>query len=93
MKTAFWASLILTSIGALNWALYAATGIDAVAAIFGAFTIESRIVYTLVGFAALALIAISSTNVAIISPVEKSARTARTTRLVRRSNKSTAKAA
>ena len=43
----------LLLIGALNWGLVGLFGFDLVAAIFGQMTLLSRIVYALVGFAAL----------------------------------------
>lgn len=44
----------LTFIGALNWGLIGIFGFDLVAWIFGAGTIASGIVYSIVGIAALA---------------------------------------
>ncbi len=58
MKTGIWKSLDCVSyaliiIGALNWGLVGFFGFNLVAAIFGAMTIPSRIVYALVGLAAV----------------------------------------
>lgn len=61
-----WIALILAIIGGLNWGLVGAFNFDLVAAIFGAGSAISRIVYILVGLAALYLIffavRIGSTN-------------------------------
>jgi len=48
-----WIALVLMIIGALNWGLVGAFGFDLVAAIFGAMSALSRIVYVLVGLAGL----------------------------------------
>ena len=48
-----WIALVLVIIGGLNWGLIAAVGVDLVASIFGAGTVGARIVYGLVGLAAL----------------------------------------
>lgn len=54
-----WIALILVIVGGLNWLLVGLFEFDLVAAIFGAMTIVSRIVYVLVGLAALYLLIIS----------------------------------
>ena len=46
-------SLSLIVIGALNWGLVGAFGVDLVATLFGTMSALSRIVYVLVGLAAL----------------------------------------
>ena len=43
----------LVIIGGLNWGLVGAAGFDLVAAIFGEMTLLSRVVYTVVGLAAV----------------------------------------
>jgi len=48
-----WICMILIIIGGLNWLLVGIFSFDLVAAIFGAMSIISRIVYILVGVAAL----------------------------------------
>ncbi len=48
-----WLALALVIIGALNWGLVGAFDFDLVAAIFGEETSLSRLVYALVGLAAL----------------------------------------
>lgn len=49
-------ALILVIVGGLNWGLIGLFGFDLVAAIFGEMTTLSRIVYILVGLAALYMI-------------------------------------
>jgi uncharacterized protein len=51
-----WIALILVIIGGLNWGLVGLFNYDLVAAIFGAGSSLSRIVYILVGLAALYMI-------------------------------------
>ena len=58
MKASMWKSIdviayTLLLIGALNWGLVGFFGFDLVAALFGTMTVLSRIVYALVGAAAL----------------------------------------
>lgn len=48
-----WVCMILIVIGGLNWLLIGIFSFDLVAAIFGAMSILSRIIYVLVGVAAL----------------------------------------
>lgn len=53
-----WLARTLVLIGALNWGLIGLFGFDLVAALFGGpTTLLSRIVYSLVGIAAIAMIA------------------------------------
>jgi len=51
-----WIALILVIVGGLNWFLVGLFSFDLVAAIFGAMTIISRIVYILVGISAVYMI-------------------------------------
>ena len=60
MKTFNWIAFILVVIGGLNWLLVGAFNFDLVAAIFGEMTALSRIVYVLVGAAAVYLLVSSS---------------------------------
>ena len=53
-------AVILVIVGALSWGLVGLVNLDLVASIFGAMTVLSRIVYTLVGLAGI--------YVAVISP-------------------------
>ncbi len=53
-----WIVMVLVIIGGLNWGLYGLFGFDLVAYLFGAMSILSRIVYVLVGLAALYLLII-----------------------------------
>jgi hypothetical protein len=54
-----WICLVLVIIGGLNWGLVGFFNFDLVAAIFGAMSMLSRIVYALVGLAALYLVFVS----------------------------------
>ncbi len=51
-----WIALVLTIIGGLNWGLVGAFNFDLVAAIFGAGSAIARLIYIVVGLAALYLI-------------------------------------
>lgn len=48
-----WIALILVIVGGINWGLVGAFNFDLVAAIFGAMSVVTRIVYVLVGIAAI----------------------------------------
>ena len=54
-----WVALALLIIGGLNWGLIGAANFDLVAAIFGAGSMLSRIIYAIVGLSALWTIAIA----------------------------------
>lgn len=51
-----WISLILVIVGAINWGLWGIFEFNLVAALFGELSVLSRIVYILVGIAALYII-------------------------------------
>jgi uncharacterized protein len=53
-----WIAFVLVIIGALNWGLVGLFTFDLVAAIFGVMSVFSRIVYVLVGAAAIYLLVI-----------------------------------
>jgi uncharacterized membrane protein YuzA (DUF378 family) len=53
MKSLNIVTLILVIVGGLNWGLVGAADVDLVAALFGAGSLLSRIVYVLVGLSAL----------------------------------------
>lgn len=55
-----WVALILTIVGALNWALVGLFEWNLVAALFGTMSTLTRIVYVLVGLAGLYLIFLST---------------------------------
>lgn len=55
-STIDWVALVLTVIGGLNWGLVGAFEFDLVATIFGNGSALSRIVYVVVGIAAIYLI-------------------------------------
>lgn len=53
MTTLDWVAFVLVAVGALNWGLVGIFDWDLVAAIFGDMSTVTRVVYTLVGVAAL----------------------------------------
>jgi uncharacterized protein len=55
-----WIALLLVVIGGVNWGLVGLFQFDLVATLFGAATMVSRIVYTLVGLAAVYVLVISA---------------------------------
>jgi hypothetical protein len=55
-----WVAIVLVIVGGLNWGLVGAFNFDLVAFIFGAMSMLSKIVYVLVGLAALYMIYIST---------------------------------
>ena len=55
-KTLKWIAFILLIIGGINWGLVGIFSFDLVAKIFGALTIISRVIYTLVGVSAIYLL-------------------------------------
>ena len=56
MNVLDWIAIILVIIGGLNWGLVGILKFDLVAAIFGDMSAISRVVYSLVGLAALYMI-------------------------------------
>jgi uncharacterized protein len=52
-NTMDWIALVLVIVGGLNWGLVGAFKFDLVASIFGSMSIVARIVYGLVGLAAI----------------------------------------
>ena len=55
-----WVAIVLVIVGGLNWGLVGAFNFDLVAFIFGAMSMLSKIVYVLVGLAALYMVYIST---------------------------------
>jgi uncharacterized protein len=53
LNTVDWIALILVIVGGINWGLVGAFNFDLVATIFGAMSTVTRIVYVLVGIAAI----------------------------------------
>ena len=51
-----WVAIILVIVGGLNWGLVGLFNFDLVAAIFGAMSAVSRVVYVLVGLSAVYMI-------------------------------------
>ena len=60
MKAATWIALILLIVGGVNWLLVGAFNFDLVAALFGEMSALSRIVYIVVGLAALYVLFMSA---------------------------------
>lgn len=58
-----WIAVVVLVIGGLNWGLVGLFGFDLVAAIFGAMSVLTRIIYVLVG--------ISAVYVAVVVPTFK----------------------
>ncbi len=56
LSTLDWIAIILVIIGGLNWLLVGLFSFDLVASIFGELTLISRIIYILVGLAAIYMI-------------------------------------
>lgn len=55
-----WLALVLVLVGALNWGLVGILGFDLVATLFGEMSLLTRIIYALVGVAALYITIIST---------------------------------
>jgi uncharacterized membrane protein YuzA (DUF378 family) len=58
----YWVALALVIVGGLNWGLVGAFKFDLVAAILGVMSMLSRVVYILVGLAALYIAAFAVSN-------------------------------
>jgi len=58
----YWIALVLVIVGGLNWGLVGAFNFDLVAAILGVNSTLSRIVYILVGLAALYIAVFEASN-------------------------------
>ncbi|MDP2649989.1 MAG: DUF378 domain-containing protein [bacterium] len=56
MKVLNWTAFVLTVVGALNWGLVGAVNVNLVSMLFGDMSSLSRIVYVLVGLAAVWMI-------------------------------------
>jgi uncharacterized membrane protein YuzA (DUF378 family) len=53
-----WTAIVLLIIGGLNWALVGLFSFDLVATLFGSMSVLSRVIYVLVGLAAIYFIVI-----------------------------------
>lgn len=62
MSTLDWIAMALVVIGGLNWGLVGVANLDLVAAIFGVGSMLAKIVYALVGLAALYMIYAAATK-------------------------------
>ncbi len=51
-----WIAVVLLVVGGLNWGLFGLLEMDLVDMIFGGYNLASRVVYTLVGVAAIYMI-------------------------------------
>ena len=60
MRGLHWTALILAIIGAINWGLVGIFDFNLVAALFGAESAISRVIYALVGIAGLVLLGTSA---------------------------------
>ena len=78
MTGANWVALILLVVGGLNWGLVGLFEFDLVAAIFGEMSILSRIIYVLVGLAAIYAAVLSPRLAAPKGAPARRTRTART---------------
>jgi len=54
-----WVAIVLVVVGGLNWALVGLFNFDLVATLLGTFSILARVVYVLVGVAALYVLSIA----------------------------------
>jgi uncharacterized protein len=68
LTTLDWIALILVIIGGLNWLLVGLFSFDLVAAIFGELSLISRIVYILVGLAAIYTIYLATRITRTVAP-------------------------
>lgn len=64
MRPMYWLALVLVIVGAVNWGLVGLFQFDLVAALFGAGSPISRVVYSLVGLAGCVLAGIAATTAA-----------------------------
>jgi uncharacterized protein len=62
-----WTTLIVLSIGGLNWGMIALFNIDVVSLVFGEMTVLSRLVYGLVGVSAIYLLLSAAVSAAEVS--------------------------
>jgi uncharacterized protein len=62
MRQIYWISLVLAVIGGINWGLVGLFNFDLVGALFGEMSAFTRIVYSLIGLAALTLFIVSCTR-------------------------------
>jgi uncharacterized membrane protein YuzA (DUF378 family) len=60
MRSIYWTLLILLVVGGLNWLLVGLFDVDLVATLFGEGSTLSRVVYVLVGIAAIGVLALTA---------------------------------
>jgi uncharacterized protein len=63
IKTLDWIAIVIVIIGGLNWGLIAFFGYDLIAGVFGDVPGFMRVLYTIVGIAAIYLAVISFTRI------------------------------
>lgn len=56
MRSTYWTALILTVIGGINWGLIGLFNLNLVAALFGDMSGLTRLIYILIGIAAVTLL-------------------------------------
>jgi uncharacterized membrane protein YuzA (DUF378 family) len=56
MKVLYWIALVLVIVGGLNWGLVGLLDYDLVASIFGDMTTITKVIYDLIGLAAIYMI-------------------------------------
>ncbi|HQF41228.1 MAG TPA: DUF378 domain-containing protein [Candidatus Paceibacterota bacterium] len=69
-KALDWLAIILTIIGGINWGLVGLFGFDLVASLFGMMTVLSRVIYVVVGLAALYMVALAPKFAGRLSEME-----------------------
>lgn len=69
-KALDWLAIVLTIIGGLNWGLVGLFGFDLVASLFGMMTVLSRVIYVVVGLAALYMVALAPKFAGRLSEME-----------------------
>ena len=57
-----WVALVLVVVGGLNWALVGIFSFDLVAAIFGEMSALARVVYAVVGLAAIYMLVVAASS-------------------------------
>lgn len=65
-----WIAIALTIIGGINWGLVGLFGFDLVASLFGMMTVLSRVIYVVVGLAALYMVALAPKFAGRLSEME-----------------------
>ena len=69
-KALDWLAIILTIIGGISWGLVGLFGFDLVASLFGMMAVLSRVIYVVVGLAALYMVALAPKFAGRLSEME-----------------------